>query len=918
MIKIISILIISFGALKSLAQTAIVKGKIYDESMHALPDASVILPGLKVMTTTDTNGNFCLQSVPFGKHELVFSLGYSKEHLKITVTDTIIDLGVLSMHIGDEGLTADDPGLETEGEREKDEESSVAYISGILNASKDVYLSAAAFNLSTFRYQVRGYKRNQAEVYMNGLLMNDPESGTASWGQWGGLNDVFRNQHTTFALSSSDAGIGGLAGSTSIDATAAVQRKQLRITYSVANRSYSNRIMLTYSTGLLQSGWAFSCSGSKRWSGEGYIPGTFLNSYSWYAAISKMINPLHYIHIATFGSPTVRGKAMPATQEAINIAGDNYYNPNWGWLNGTKRNARISRYFQPAAILTYEYKPDPATHFMLSALYQQSYNGNSALDWYNALDPRPDYYSRLPGYYLGNATAVDSIAARQVLEELQENPGKMQIDWGRIYEANRFNNVSWNGVAGNRSLYVIGEDRDDNRKLSLAATLQKLTGNHFAFYLGESLTTQYTESYRVLRDLLGGDFYVNLNQFAERSYPGNSSFNQNDLNNTNGIIKTGDRYNYNYKSHFLKLFGWGQIQGSFKRIDAFVAVRACLDIFDREGIFRNGLFPEMSEGRSPPNNFRTYSAKAGITFKITGRNYFSLNSSIATNPPSFDNTYISPRTRNSIVQDPSVEKIRSLEGSYVLHTPKITGKLTAFFTGLRDITEIRRFYHEDYRTFVNYAMKHIDIRHLGTELAVKANLSPALSTTLVISWKQVFYTSRPAISIYKDNDTGSNVPTGIAYINNFNVAAGPQSACVISLNYNSPKFWYANVSCNYTDRNYVDINPSRRTADALDLITPGTGAWKAILEQERLPAFYTIDIFAGKSVLLSKSMKWLPRGTYLYLNLGINNILNKRNIITGGFEQLRYDYTNRNPERFPSKYFYAQGINYFLNISIKF
>ena len=116
----------------------------------------------------------------------------------------------------------------------------------------------------------------------------------------------------------------------------------------------------------------------------------------------------------------------------------------------------------------------------------------------------------------------------------------------------------------------------------------------------------------------------------------------------------------------------------------------------------------------------------------------------------------------------------------------------------------------------------------------------------------------------------------------------------------------------------MEVNPARRTEEVIGLITPESPQWHAILDQEALGAAFTVDVFAGKSFLLTKSMKWLPRGTSLYVNAGVNNILNNKNIQTGGFEQLRFDLKNNNPDRFPSKYAYGYGANYFINLSLKF
>jgi hypothetical protein len=57
---------------------------------------------------------------------------------------------------------------------------------------------------------------------------------------------------------------------------------------------------------------------------------------------------------------------------------------------------------------------------------------------------------------------------------------------------------------------------------------------------------------------------------------------------------------------------------------------------------------------------------------------------------------------------------------------------------------------------------------------------------------------------------------------------------------------------------------------------------------------------------------------FLALNAGVNNILNNKSIITGGFEQLRFDVENKDVNKFPPRLFYAFGLNYFLSATIRF
>ncbi len=902
--------------------TAIVKGKVVSAATkNALGELEVVIPDLKLLTSTDGNGEFNFSQVNYGTYLMIISNGYSiNDTLKVSVDQGVVDLGTLSAEIND-AVASPNAGqmptiaLEESSSSADDEGVSDQSISGVLTASRDPFMSAAAFTFGPLRYQLRGYNRDQLEVYMNGLQMNDVEMGSTFFGQWGGLNDVFRNQSVVFGLQPGEDGMGGLTGSTSINATAAAQRKQTRVSYSLTNRTYRNRVMVTHSTGMMQNGWAISVSGSRRWAQEGYIPGTFYDGYSYYLGISRKLGKKSLLHFTTFGAPTQRGKAAPATHEAMDLAGSNFYNPNWGYQDGEKRNARVNNSYQPVYMLNYEYNPNNSTHLNIVAAFQTGFNGNSAIDWYNAKDPRPDYYGYLPSYYTEDPKGADYDAAAEVKQKWLTDENTRQVDWARLYEANRFNKDAQGRI---RSVYVIGEDRDDIKKYSFAANLQKALNEHITIYTGISFIYQTTESYRKMLDLLGGDYFLNLNQFAERTYVGNGSLNQVDLNNPNREVRVGDKYSYDYKATFSKGFAWAQAMFTYNKVDFFLAARLTNDAFSRDGLYKNGLFADDSYGKSETQNFLTYQAKGGLTYKLNGRNYLFVNGALMTNAPTFDNTFISPRTRNSAIGNPMVEKIKSVEGGYLLRSPSLNGRLTGFVTDIDDASEVMRFYHEDFRTFVNYVMNNVNVRHIGGELALQAKISPSLSATAVASVMQVFYKSNPNISIYMDNDTNRTVSKSVAYLKDHNVATGPQSAYTLGLNYRSPRYWYANVNFNFLDRNYVDINPSRRTEEAVDLLTPGSKEWHAILDQEKLPSAFTVDLFAGKSFLLSKAMRWLPRNTFLYVNVGVNNVLNNKNVQTGGFEQLRFDFSSGNPNRFPSKYFYGYGANYFINLSLKF
>ncbi len=823
--------------------------------------------------------------------------------------------------------TAPIPVIELEDAESGNEEDGINLhvISSVLTASRDPFLNTAAFVFGQYRFQPRGYGRNQQQVLINGIPMNDLRTGAAYWSQWGGLNDMFRARNNTYGLAPSDDAYGGMNGATSFDVSAAAMQKQTRLTYSLSNRQYRHRLMLTHNSGLLANGWAYALSFSRRWAKEGYIPGTFYDGYGAFGSLSRQAGR-HSLDLTGIAAPARRGKSAPATKEAYELAGSNFYNPNWGYQNGSKRNAKISESFQPIFLFRHRYAGNKGFQIHTSLGYQFGKNTNSALDWYQAKDPRPDYYRYLPSWQTRNN---DPDAANDIIQKWNTEPEEYaQINWNRLYEVNYtntetitdVNGITGNNVTGKRSVYVIGNDVEDLRKYSFNTRLEQMISERFALQGGVSAIIQQMEYYKELQDLLGGDFYLNLNQFADQQHVPNAQYNQYDLNTPDRLIREGDKYNYHYFLRQHQYLSWLQGILTLNRLDIFLAAKGSWQHFSREGLFRSGLFPEDSYGKADPQSFTTYGIKGGITWKISGRNYIFLNGAAGTEAPASDHTYISIRTRNQTVRKPVAQSYNSLEGGYLLKAPHQKARLVGYLTDMTGITEIKRFYNDDpaFRTFVNYLIQDAGMRFAGLELALEASLHSTLSIVGVAALGRSFYTNNPSVSIYRDNDTTTVPRSRSVYIRNHDLAAGPKNAYSLGFNYRSKKYWYANINGNYFDRNYVSVNPDRRTAEATGLIDPLSESYHSILAQEQLPVFYTINLFFGKSFLLSRFMKRLPRNTFLYLNIGVNNLLNNTSIQTGGFEQLRFDFAEKDPEKFPVKYFYGYGINYFINISLKY
>ncbi|MBK9017165.1 MAG: TonB-dependent receptor [Saprospiraceae bacterium] len=782
-------------------------------------------------------------------------------------------------------------------------------ISGILSASRDPFVAAASFNLSTGGFEIRGYEAETPTLF-NGILVNNLETGSVYWSTWGGLNDVTRNRESIIDLSPFAYSFGGVGGAAAIDTRASEQRVGKRVSYMFSNRAYTGRVMATWNTGMLPSGWAFSFSGSRRWANEGYVPGTFYDSYSYFASIDKKLNSKHLLNLTAIGAPVRRGAQSPAMQQVNDLAGTNFYNPNWGWQNGEKRNARVVDAHQPFFVLRHDWTVSEKATLTTAVGYLTGHYGRTQLDWFNSPDPRPDYYRKLPVYYRlpGNG---GSEVADQVADIYQNNPDLLQIQWDEIYEGNRLNGQSFNNTPGNMSQVIIGDQRSDLDRLSANTTYQNVVSDHLTINFGLQFQQEKTHYFSVVEDLLGGDYYVNVDRFAlDEPLPGQLP--EYNLNDTDPIVREGDTYKWDYDVTGRRTGSWLQGQFSFGKIDFFVAGEASSVSFWRTGHYRNGRFPDSSFGDSEKQDFFNYAGKGGVTYKINGRNYLYARAAYLNRAPDIRNAYVSARSRDQLVPGLTSEEVYSGEAGYLLRSPKMKARATFFWTQFKNGLRVNRFYLEDdVSSFGTSILTGTDKRHAGVELALQYKITPSWAVSGVASVGEYIYTSRPN-SIFVVDDDGVLQDRGIAYLKNFYVPSTPQTAYSGTLEYRSPNFWSASVTLNYFDRNYIDVNPYRRTTDAVFGDELGDATYNRKVDQERLPSAYTVDLFANKSWKINDDV-------FFNLTLGVTNLLNA-SFRTGGFEQLRFnraDFDN-GIDVFAPKYFYAYGANFFLMGALRF
>ena len=794
----------------------------------------------------------------------------------------------------------------------EDENAENQDVSGLLQSSRDIFNSTAGFNFGVARYRIRGYDSENFVVTMNGVTLNNPETGRAIWALWGGLNDITRYQETKNGISSSPLTFGGIGGSSNINARPTSVRKGTNISYALANRTYNHRIMATHSTGMMDNGMAVAVSASGRYSDEGYIDGTFYSGASYFISIEQKLNNKHSIGFVGFAAPTVQGRNSITTQETYDLTGNNFYNSYWGYQNGEKRNSRVRNTHQPRLILNHYFDINDKTQLMSSIYYTFGRSGNTRLNWHHAADPRPEYWKNLPSFY--SEPGDENLYAQQAALWQAQDPTTTQLDWDHFYFANSKNlytldNVNGTGTSltGNRSKYIIEEQRQDVYDYGFNSTLTHKLNDKLTLSGGVKGSIYKSKNFKVVDDLLGGEFWVDIDQFAERDIADPDAA-QTDLNNPNRAVKVGDKFGYDYDININTFNLYAQIDGTSAKIDWFLGASATYTSFWRTGNVRNGLFPENSFGDSEKQNFTNFGAKAGVVYKLTGRHLLTVNGAFLTRAPLARNSFLSPRTRHEVIDGLENEKILSGDFNYIVRYPKVKTRATVFYTSIQDKLWSRNFYHDELNTFVNYVMKGVDQLFVGVEFGGEVKVTPTITATGTFAMGDFTYNSRPTATVTQDNSTKLLEENKTIYLKNYKIGESPQTVSSIGLRYRSPKYWFVGADFNYFADIYLQVNPDRRTEEALANFVDTDPQVDGIIDQQKLDNNYTLNLFAGKS--------WKFGKYFLRVNLNVTNVLDNKDFQTGGFEQLRY--TTTNIDKFPPMIGYMMGRTYFAMVSFSF
>ena len=815
------------------AQPAEVRGTVTDVHGETMPGVTVRLEGTTLGAVTNLDGQYSLR-IPSDHADpvLLFTyIGYGEQRI-IVGQESRIDVSLEQEMIGLQEVM-----VVSSFARDRQTPVAISNISAeaiterlgtqefpqILQSTPSVYATREAGGFGDGRINMRGFDSNNIGVLINGVPVNDMENGRVYWSNWAGLSDVTQTMQVQRGLGASRLAISSVGGTINIITQSTEARQGGSILYGIGHDGYRQK-SLSFSTGLLDNGWAVTALGGLR-TGEGFVDGLDFEGWSYFVNISKRINRNHSLSFTAFGAPQWHNQRWP--RQRIQTYRDHpsgiRYNPSLGILNGEKFTASYNEYHKPQISLNHYWSITPATTLSTAAYVSISSGGGR-----RTLGPDSGWlqYNRDTG--------------------LPTDQTKLTPDGYLDFDAV----VAENALSLTGSRAIVGRAVNEHDWYGILSTLQTEYGN-YTFTGGADLRYYRGYHYQDITNLLGGSHYQDFNNInRDRSER----------------LREGDKIGY----HDLGEVAWAGIFGqaeyttddysafvsaslsntSYRRTDYFLyydddsptrlalqeeadgykaQAENALDQGDEEQyneymslyydiVNRRAMTPQRGEWQ----NFLAWSLKGGANYNITDYHNVFANIGYFTRAPFFRFAYVGfTNVPNIGVQH---ERVFSTEVGYGLRTTVIAANVILYRTEWLDKALVRNLGQG-----VIANITGLDALHQGIEVDFTFRPNPKIEVRGMFSIGDWHWQDDLIAEIYDENQVF--IDSIEVYAGGLKVGNSAQTTAAIGISYEVLPNLRLSIDGNHFDRLFADFN----VEDRGDLDTRGTDSWQ-------MPSYQLFDV----------------------------------------------------------------------------
>jgi hypothetical protein len=825
---IVTFLLLIFTSF-AFSQGSITGKVVIDEVQNPLPGATVMLVNTSLGVTTDLNGTFVLNIPNNGEVKIKLTyVGFEDQIIDVVVNkDDATNLGEILMVSNDVGLSEVEVfasmaidrktpvAVSTISEKTIETELGQQELPEIMKFTPSVFATKSGGGFGDARVNIRGFNQRNVAVLINGIPVNDMESGWVYWSNWAGLGDATRAIQVQRGLGASKLAINSVGGTMNIITKTSDMKKGGSVMYNVTD--YGNqKMMVSLSSGMNKKGFAVTFVGS-RTEGPGYIDQTYVDAWSYFLSMTKVFNKNHTLVFTAIGAPQTHGQRRDRlTQEQHDYYGSKY-NPNWGSRYSENQSQRENYYHKPQFALNWYWNINPRTNLATSYYVSigdgggsgplSTYSNNADGDREKNYDPY-DEDGQLDYTYMvnENATHQDQLYADT----------NIVGGFSKYILRNSVNKHFWTGL-----LSTLNHEFSDNLKLT--------AGVDGRYYKGEH--------YREVRDLLGGEYYYEQYKYAKDGVNGRDQFKQ-----------VGDRIAYDNDGIVTYGGAFSQLEYTTGGLSVFAAATVSNTWYQRIDRYNYVEANQKSEVVTKIG----YNGKIGANYNINEAHNVFVNAGYYSRAPFFSQVFVN--YANDVATDLENEKVAALEIGYGMNYRYFNAKVNAYYTSWKDKSLLSRSFQDpvsgnDTRAFIS----GLDAIHKGIEFEGTAQILPTLKLGLVASLGDWQWANN-VDAVIIDDETQDTLANINVYAEGLYVSDAPQTQLGLRLMWNMAKGFNTSAQYVYYDRLYAEFDP----ADRDDPSEIGVQPYK-------LPAYGLLDWNIGYSFPLSKTV-----GGYFGMN--VNNV----------------------------------------------
>ena len=820
------------------AQT--VNGTVYDANSRPLEGANVVLVGTELGDTANADGAYAMLNVPAGTYDLTASfIGYKP------MTETIVvgDEGVMThfiLEVG--GLALSD--VEVLASRASDK-TPVAYtnvtkeefetrlgsqdIPMILNTTPSVYATQQGGGAGDARINIRGFNQRNIAVMINGVPQNDMENGWVYWSNWDGVGDSAADIQVQRGLSAVNLATPSIGGTMNIITDPTSFEKGGKFKQEAGENGFL-KTTFNYNTGLILNDKLALSGTIVRKTGDGIIDGTWTDAWAYYLGASYAVSDKQRFELYAIGAPQRHGQNLYKQNIATysqELAGDIDGYDTDAFAEGNKFETEAGRLFNQNVA--------PIDPSYTGKQYWYMYGANTTNRYSsNFLNERENFFhkplvnlnhflelndkTRLSSVFYwsggsGGGTGTYGSVSRMPAVEGERWYASSPWTWDWNAEiAQNSDNIDENfSTSENRSTGILRNSINRQDTYGLISKLNYVVNPELELQFGLDWRTAGIEHAREVRDLLGGDYYVD---YADDNFEEGKVVRLGDIiayHNETTVDWIGGFAQFNYTTDKMNLYGMGGVSSI-------------------EYSYQDWFTVEQELVKADP--IQTYQLKGGVMYDVNSDMNVFFNTGLVEKAPILDNVI---DYSGNVASDPDNEKFLHNEFGVNYRLGKLGINASAYMTDWQDrnlTKSVSTGQGSSGDTDIIF-LRGVNQKHSGVEIETNYMVNDMLDLMFVASFGNWKFDG-DAEGTYQENEYNSEgqvvgfSTTEYAYaLDGLYVGDMPQTAYVLGMTLKPVKGLMIQAIHKTYDKNYSDWSPGAREYDGTDDDADRSQVWEA-------------------------------------------------------------------------------------------